>query len=115
MYITSLDLLVLVFAAFAAATVAVICLMFLLKNQRAKKVMFYASVVLGALISAAGLYIAFSGMFAFDIMIAIVSAAAVIASAILAHRSKFSGKLFVVAQILSAAVLVIGIYNIFLW
>ena len=48
---TSLDLLVVVFMALAAVTLLSLCLMFLIRNNTARKVFFYITSALGPMIA----------------------------------------------------------------
>ena len=115
MYFSVLDLLVLVFAAFAAVALAAVSLMFFLKNKTAKKVAFFAACGYGALLAAVSLYIAFTGMLALDIVIGVLGALFVVGALVWQLVGKKRKSSFVFARLCCVAGLVLSIYNLFLW
>ena len=108
---TSLDLLVVVFMALAAVTLLSLCLMFLIRNNTARKVFFYITSALGLYMSWVGFRIGYGGLFPIQIALGIVTALLGIGAFILERVSKGSSKAFLVARCISAAALVIGFFN----
>ena len=108
---TSLDLLVIVFAAFAAITLFALALMFLIKNKTAKRVCFYVTSALGLYISWVGFRIGLGGWFPIMMAVGILTALACIGAFILERASRGNNKMFFIARILSASALVIGFFN----
>ena len=108
---TSLDLLIIVFMALAAAALLSLSLMFLIRNKPAKKVFFYIASVLGLYVSWVGFRIGIGGLFSFQIAIGVLTALMCIGAFVLERVSKGHDKMFLAARILSAAALVIGFFN----
>ena len=108
---TSLDLLIIVFLALAAATLLSLALMFLTRNGTARKVCFYIASALGLYISWVGFRIGLGGMFPIQMAIGVVTALMCIGAFVLERVGKGNSKLFLVARIFAAAALVIGLFN----
>jgi hypothetical protein len=115
MYFSVLDLLVLVFAAFAAVALTAVALMFLLKNKLAKRIAFYAAVALGVLLSSAGIYVA--AVSALPLFVGIAAAGLIlsIGALVLERVGKDKAKSFLLARAGSIAALALGLYSLFLW
>lgn len=109
---TNLDFLFVTFMLLVAAGLLALCLMFLVRSPRLKKICFYIIVALGIYVSYIGIRI---GNFGFPIQMA-VGAVAGIASAgslVLERMAKGDEKKFRAACILAAAALIIGMVNAF--
>lgn len=108
-----LDLLVIVFMVLAAVSLLALCMMFLVRNPRIKKVCFYIVAALGIYAGSIGIR---TGTSLFPVMTAIgVAAAAVsIAAIVLVATSKGNEKKFKIAQLMATAALIVGIVNAFL-
>ncbi len=115
MYFSILDLLVLVYAAVAALAMTAVGLMFGLKNQKAKKILFYVSVALGAGLALFGLRIAFDSMVAFYIGAAVIGALLCVGAILVERLGKKKSAMFTVARVMSTAALAFGLFNTFLW
>ncbi len=107
---TSLDLLVIVFMALAAVTLLSLSLMFLIKNKKAQKACFYTASVLAVYVASVGIRIGF-GMFPIQVIVGILAALVSIGAFILERVSKGNEKMFLIARILSAVALVLGLFN----
>ncbi len=107
---TSLDLLVIVFVALAAVTFLSLSLMFLIKNKKAQRGFFYVASAITLYVAYVGIRIGF-GMFPIQVAIGIVAALAAIGAFVLERLSKGNPKLFLIARIVSAAALVLGLFN----
>ncbi len=108
---TSLDLLVIVFMILAAATLLSLALMFLIRNKTAKRVFFYITSALGLYMSWVGFRIGFGGLFPIQMVVGVVTALACIGAFILERVSKGNDKMLLIARIISAAALVIALFN----
>ena len=107
-----LDLLVVVFMVLAAASLLALCLMFLVRNPRIKKVCFYIVAALGIYAGSIGIR---TGGFLFpgQTAIGVIAAAVSIAAVVLAIISKGDGKRFKIAQLMAAGALLAGIASAF--
>lgn len=108
--ITFLDLLILVALALLAAGVVTMALMFLVKNRKVQKVSLYLTGALAVYLGYVGLRISWP-MFMGQAVVAIVAALAGIAAVVLERLSKDNEKQFLLARVLSAAAVVVGIVN----
>ena len=108
---TSLDLLIIVFIALAAVTLLSLCLMFLIRNKSARKVFFYIALALGLYVSWIGFRIGIGGLFPIQIVIGILTALMCVGAFVLERVSKGNNKMFLIARIISAASLVLGLFN----
>lgn len=111
--LTFLDLLVVVFLGVAALGLLATCLMFLVRNPIILKTCFYIVAALGIYTASVGIRI---GTFYFPMqtMIAILTGAMSITAIVLQLMNKNNEKMFLIARILAAAALVIGIVNAFI-
>ena len=115
MYFSVLDLLVLVFAALAAVALVTGTLMFLLKNKLGKQIAFYAAVALGAILSAAGLYVAAVSALPVFVGVAVAGLILSIGALLLERFGKDKVKGFVLARVGSVAALALGLYSLYIW
>ena len=109
--LTSLDLLVIVFMIFAAATLLSLSLMFLVRNRKTKKVCFYVTSVFGIYMSWVGFRIGLGGLFPIQSAFGIVTALVSIGAIVLERIRKGNDKAFLISRILSASALVVGFFN----
>jgi len=109
---TFLDLLVIVFMALAALSLFAVCLMFLVKNRKVRKVCFYITVALGIYAAYIGIRI-FRDMFFLQTVLSIVLGLASIGSLVLERVRKDNDQAFLIARILSAVALLAGLLNAF--
>lgn len=112
---TFLDLLVVIFMILAAATLLSVCLMFLIRNKTARRVIFYITSLLGLCVSWAGFRIGIGGWFSLKITVGIITALMCIIAFIIERVYKNNDKMFLIARILSAVSLVIGMLNAFIF
>lgn len=110
--ITSLDLLVLVFMALMALGAMSLVLMFLIRNNIARRVFMYVSVALGVYLAIVGFTISM-GAFPFMDLVSVVIITGCIAAVVFERISKFNKHFFTVARILAAAGVVLGLLNVF--
>ena len=109
--LTSLDWLVIAFMGLAAMTLLSLCLMFLLKNKVAKRVCFYAVLVLALYMAYIGLRIGFAAEFLSMIAIGFLGILASVGAFVLERVSKGNEKLFLISRIIAAAALVVGLFS----
>ena len=110
---TFLDLLVVVFMVLTAASLLAMCLMFMVRNQRVKKISFSLVVAMGLYACSVGVRISagyFIGQMTAAVLFGILSLAALVTERI----SKGDEKKFRIARILAAAALLLGIANAFM-
>ena len=107
-----LDLLVIVFMALAAVSLLALCLMFLVRNPRIKKVCFY-------IVSALSIYTGYIGvrignsLFPVQTAVGLIVAAVSIAAIVLAATARDNQKKFKIAQLIATGVWLVGISNAF--
>ena len=112
--LTSLDWLIIVFMGLAALALFSLSLMFLIKNQKVKKVFFYIVAVLGIYLSSIAIRIGLGGMFTTQITVGFLTALAGVGAVITQIVCKDNKKGFLIAQMIATASLVIGFINAFL-
>lgn len=112
--LTALDFLTLAFIGLFALSLLAVCLMFLARKPVARKVCFYIVVILCIYMAYVGLYIS-SGFFLRQTIVAVIVGLTGIATVVLERLSNNDNKKFLIARILSAIALVIGMFNAFLW
>lgn len=112
--LTALDFLTLAFIGLSALSLLAVCLMFLVRKPVARKVCFYIVVILCIYMAYVGLYIS-SGFFLGQTIVAVIVGLTGIATVVLERLSNNDNKKFLIARILSAIALVIGMFNAFLW
>ena len=108
---TFLDLLVLVVMVLSAVSLVALVLMFLSKNRKVKQVCLYLAAALGLYMGYVGLRIMWP-MYMGQSVIAVLAALVGIGSVVLERLSKNSSKKFLIAQILAAASLIVGLLNV---
>jgi hypothetical protein len=107
---TSLDLLVVVFMALAAVTLLSLSLLFLIRSKKVQRICFYIVSALGVYMAYVGIRIGF-GMFPIQVAIGIAVVLACIGAFVLERVSKGNEKMFLIARIISASALVLGLFN----
>ena len=113
--LTFLDLLVMAFVGLSALSVLALSLMFLVRKPLVRKVCLYIVAALCVYMAYVGLYIGSSGLFFGQMVCGVVVGLAGIAAVVLERLSKGSKKKFLIARILAAVELVIGMCNAFVW
>lgn len=110
--VTFLDAIVLIFMVLSAMSLLALCLMFLVRKPRLRKICFYIVVVLGIYAATIGIRI---GKFWFPMQTAVAVLAGIgsMVAFVIERRSKNNEKNFLIARIVSAAALVVGICNAF--
>ena len=109
--LTYLDLLVFVFMALAALALLSLCLMFLLRNNKVKRICFYAVLALAAYVTYVSLYIGITGWFTAQIFFGAITGLMCIGAVVLDIIAKENDKMRFIARIVAAATLVIGMIN----
>lgn len=109
-----LDLLVIVFMVLSAGSLLALCLMFLVRNPRVKKICFFIVAALGIYAGSIGIRIGTS-LFPTQTAVGVLTAAVSIAAIVLVLTGKGDEKKARIARILAAASLVVGIANAFLF
>ena len=112
--LTALDFLTLAFIGLSALSLLAVCLMFLVRKPVARKVCFYIVVILCIYMAYVGLYIS-SGFFLGQTIVAVIVGLTGIATVVLERLSNNDNKKFLIARVLSAIALVIGMFNAFVW
>ena len=113
--LTSLDWLIIVFMGLAALALLSLSLMFLIKNRKAKKVLFYIVAALGIYLSSIAIRIGISGMFTGQIILGFLTALVSIGSVVTTIVCKNNEKSFLIARIVATASLIVGFANAFLF
>ncbi len=108
---TSLDLLVIVFMVLAAATLLSLALMFLIRNKAAKRVFFYITSALGLYMSWVGFRIGLGGLFPIQMAVGILTALMCVGAFVLERVGKGNDKMLLIARVISAAALVVALFN----
>lgn len=108
--LNSLNLIVIVFMALAAASLVALGLMFLVRNPLIQKICFYIVAALGIYAGSIGIRI---GKLLFPVQtgIGILGICVSIASIVMATAAKDNEKKFKTAQGMAAAALIVGIIN----
>jgi len=105
-----LDLLVIVSMALVAASLLALCLMFLVKHKRVKQVCLY-------IVTALGLYAAYVGLqigwpyFMGQAVAALILGAVSLGAVVLERLSKGDDKKLLIARLMAAGGLILGIVN----
>lgn len=107
-----LDLLVIVFMVLSAVSLLALCLMFLVRNPRIKKVCFYIVAALSIYTGYIGVRIG-NSLFPVQTAVGVIVAAVSVAAIVLAIVYKNNQKKFKIAQVIATAAWVIGISNAF--
>lgn len=109
---TFLDLLIVVVMALAAASLLALVLMFLVKNKTFQRVCLYIVAALGVYVGTVGFRINWLD-FAFQAGLAILLALVCISAVVLERVKKHDDKMFLVARLMAAGALVLGMANAF--
>ena len=109
---TFLDLLILVVMVLAAVSFVAVVLMFLVKNKIVKRICLYLVAALGIYMGYVGLRILWP-MFLGQSIIAVLAAMAAIGSVVFERLSRGNKKLFLTAQLVATAALLVGMFNAF--
>ena len=112
--LTALDFLAMAFVGLSALSLLAVCLMLLVRKPVVCKVCFYIVVIFCIYMAYVGLYIS-SGFFLGQTIVAVIVGLTGIATVVLERLSNNDNKKFLIARILSAIALVIGMFNAFLW
>lgn len=107
---TFLDLLVVVFMGLIVASLLAICLMFLAKKPRLKKVCFFIVAALGVYLGTVGIRIG-SGFFPVQTAVGFLIMIPIAIAVVLNLRSKSSKKKFNISCLIAAGSLVIALLN----
>lgn len=108
--LTFLDLLVIVFMALAGLSLFSVCLMFLVKHQKVRKVCFYIAVALGVYAASVSLRIS-QGLFLTQMTLGVLFGLLSVAALVLERVRNKDEKAFFIARILAAVALVAGLIN----
>ena len=108
----SLDLLVIVFMILVAASLLALCLMFLVRNPRIKKVCLYVVSALSIYTGYIGVHIG-NSLFPVQTAVGVIVAAVSIAAIVLAATAKDNQKNFRIAQFIATGAWLVGISNTF--
>lgn len=109
--LTSLDWLVIAFMGLAVLTLLSLCLMFLPKNKKVKRIVTYIAVALALYMAGVGLHIGFLGWFVTQIALGIITVLMSIGAVVLDILSKGNEKMLRISRIVAAAALVLGFAN----
>ena len=109
--LTSLDYLVIVFMGLAALTLLSLCLMFLIRNKKARRVFFYIVLAMSLFLSYVGLYIGLVGWFTTQIAVGVLTVLLSIGAFVLDMISKKDEKKLLIARILGAVTIIIALAN----
>jgi hypothetical protein len=109
--LTSLDWLVIAFMGLAVLTLLSLCLMFLLKNKKAKRILTYVVAVLALYMASVGLRIGLGGWFVTQVALGVVTVLMSIGAVVLERLSKGNDKMLRISRIVAAAALVVGFAN----
>ena len=114
MLLNSLDLLVIVFMVVAAVSLLSLCLMFLVRNPRIKKVCLYIVATLGIYTGYVGIRIS-SGFFPVQTAVGVIAAVAAIAAIVLSVIGKNKERNFKIARLVATGSLIVGMANAFMF
>ena len=110
---TFLDLLIVVVLALFAVSLVATVLMFLVKNRTIKRVCLYLVAALGIYMGYVGLRIMWVNSLA-QSLLAVLMALTAVCALVLERRSKGSGRMLLIAEIMASAALFVGMLNAFL-
>lgn len=106
----SLDLLVIVFMVMAAAALLSLTLMFLARRSRLKQICLYIASALGVYTGYAGIRIG-SVFFPMKAAVGVLAAITAIGAAVLERIAKGNNKKLIIARIMAAASVIVGMVN----
>lgn len=112
--LTGLDLLVIVFMILVGVIALSISLMFLLKNEKAKKIFFYITSVLALYIAYVATRIGFVSGYPVNGILGILVGLVAIAGFVLQKVFRKNDKVFLISRISSASVIVLGLLTAFI-
>lgn len=110
---TFLDLLIVVVLALAAVSLVAMVLMFLVKNRKVSRVCLWIVAALGIYMGYVGLRIMWVNSAA-QSALAVLMALAAIGSIVMERLSRENRKMYLVAQIMASAALIVGMFNAFM-
>jgi len=110
---TFLDLLIVVVLALAAVSLVAMVLMFLVKNRKVSQVCLWIVAALGIYMGYVGLRIMWVNSLA-QSALAVLMALTAIGSIVLERLSRENRKMYLAAQIMASAALIVGMFNAFL-
>ncbi len=108
----SLDLLILAVMGLCAVSLAAMVLMFLLRNEKAKRVCLYLVAALGVYLGVVGLQILWP-MYTGQCAVAVLAAAGSVGAVVLERLSRKKGTKLLPAQLLASASVAVGLINAF--
>lgn len=111
--LNSLDLLIIVFLALAGASLLALLLMFLLRNNTAKRVCMYVVAVLAVYLGTVGFRINWLD-FPFQAALAVLMALVAVAAVVLDRANKDNEKMLRISRMMAAAALIVGMANAFM-
>ena len=106
--LTNLDFLIIIFMGLIALGLISLCLMFLARNRKVKKICFYVVAALALYSAYIGIrigFLLFPGQVAFGVVAAIAAIAAIVI------ELRYKEKKFTAASITAAGALVVGVIN----
>ncbi len=109
---TALDLLIIVVMALAATSLLAVALMFLIKNEKVRRICFWIVAALAVYMGYVGFRIHFPG-FMPQMILAGVLALTAVGAVVLERVSKDNEKKFLFARILASVALMAGMFNAF--
>ncbi len=108
---TSLDFLVVVFMVLIAVTLLTLCLMFIFKNNTARRICFYAATVPGLYLAWVGFRIGFGGGFQLQMATGILTALIIGSIAVFEIFRKNNTKMFLITRISLVCATMAGLFN----
>ena len=111
---TFLDLLIVVVMALSAVSLLAMAGMFLIKNEKIKRICFYIVSGLGVYLGYVGLRILWPG-FIGQLVLALALAAVSIGAIVVNLVKREDMKLFRIARVAASVALVVGMFNAFVW
>ena len=110
--LTSLDFLILVVMALVAVSLVAMVLMFLIKNDKFRRVCLYLVAALGIYVSCVGLRLLWPN-FMGQVFVAVLTLLASLAAIVLERLSKNSNKRFRAARLMASVALLASLINAF--
>ena len=110
--LTSLDFLILVVMALVAVSLVAMVLMFLIKNDKFRRVCLYLVAALGIYVSCVGLRLLWPN-FMGQVFVAVLTLLISLAAIVLERLSKNSNKRFLAARLMASAALLASLINAF--
>lgn len=110
--LTSLDFLILIVMALVAVSLVAMVLMFLIKNDKFRRVCLYLVAALGIYVSCVGLRLLWPN-FMGQVFVAVLTLLISLAAIVLERLSKNSNKRFLAARLMASAALLASLINAF--